>query len=154
VRGCRWACERTLSGAAAAAPPACVPSWQVLAIRLSFEPLCGRMSPLERCSSSGCPLCTPTPTSARPSSSPICVPWNTIWVNYVDPLEATLASALRKSAHENIASISATKYSYAWKKVLPLSSSFQQPRCPLPADDSRVALYLQSVALTSTFFSN
>jgi hypothetical protein len=83
-----------------------------------------------------------------PPTSPLnCPPWVTHGVDYADPVETTLANALRRSAHEFVASSSATQYSYAWNKLIFRCSSLQHPRCPIPAIDLTVACtYTPSLA--------
>jgi hypothetical protein len=75
-----------------------------------------------------------------PNAPPNLSPWAThLGVRYADLVEATLASAMRRSAQESVASSSATQYSYVWEKIF-WCNSIQHPRCPIHVDGLTLAL--------------
>ena len=64
-----------------------------------------------------------------------------------------LASRLRESAVSHVADRSADRYTLLWNKFVKWCGDREAPRCPLPASETTVALFLQQVADEAQSFS-
>ena len=79
--------------------------------------------------------------------------WRPLEINHLDPVEVSLSSRLRESAVNHIAGSSSAQYVLCWNKFTAWCRERREPRCPLPASEVTVALYLQYVADSATSFS-
>ena len=68
-------------------------------------------------------------------------------------MEVALAARLRESAAMHVAGSKAEAYMGPWNHFMDWCASLKVPRCPLPADDMTVALYLQSVVKRANTFA-
>jgi len=72
--------------------------------------------------------------------------WASLDVNRDDPVEVALAARLQHSAMAHVAGSTSKEYVKPWNKFVIWCGERLSERCPLPASDITVALYLQSVA--------
>ena len=72
--------------------------------------------------------------------------------NKEDLVEVALATGVRNSVLAHVASSTGAAYAGPWQHFEEWCSSLARPRCPLPADDFTVVLYLQSVVEMSQSF--
>jgi hypothetical protein len=72
--------------------------------------------------------------------------WASLDVNRDDPVEVALAARLHHSAMAHVAGSTSKEYVGPWNKFVKWCGELLSDRCPLPASDFTVALYLQSVA--------
>ena len=79
--------------------------------------------------------------------------WASHSFNEGDPVEVALATGLRESAALHVASSTAEAYRGPWNSFVDWCTRLKVPRCPLPADEMTVALYLQSVVERSNTFA-
>ena len=68
-------------------------------------------------------------------------------------MEVALAAGDRSSALSHVTCSTAVAYAGPWQNFEDWCSSLARPRCPLPADDFTVALYLHSVVERSKTFA-
>ena len=68
-------------------------------------------------------------------------------------MEVALAAGAKSSALAHVAGSTGAAYAGPWQHFVEWCSSLARPRCPLPADDFTVALYLQSVVERSKSFA-
>ena len=68
-------------------------------------------------------------------------------------MEVALAAGVRSSALTHVAGSTAVAYAGPWQHFEDWCSALARPRCPLPADDFTVALYLQSLVERSKTFA-
>ena len=68
-------------------------------------------------------------------------------------MEVALAAGVKSSALAHVAGSTASAYAGPWHHFEEWCSSLARPRCPLPANDFTVALYLQSVVERSKSFA-
>jgi len=73
--------------------------------------------------------------------------------NANDPVEVALAVGLRESVAMHVASSTAEAYLGPWNYIVDGRACLRVPRCPLPADEMTVALYLQSVVERANAFA-
>ena len=85
--------------------------------------------------------------------SPCSLQWNSLSINPFDPVEMHMASRLRESAVSHVADRSSDRYTLLWKKFVQWCGDRVSPRCPLPASETTVALFLQQVADEAQSFS-
>jgi len=79
--------------------------------------------------------------------------WDLQSFNESDPAEVALVMGLRESAAAHVASSTATAYRGPWAAFVKWCASLGAPRCPLPADEITVALYLKSLVERSSTFA-
>jgi hypothetical protein len=79
--------------------------------------------------------------------------WDSVSIDPSDPVELHLASRLRESAVTHVAGQSSDRYALLWAKFVKWCGERTSPRCPLPASEVTVALFLQQVADEAHSFS-
>ena len=101
----------------------------------------------------GAPSAAAGPAAVRSDNVSSSLLWRPIEINLLDPVEVMLSSRLRESAVNHVASSSSAQYLLCWNKFTAWCRERCEPRCPLPASEVTVALYLQHVADTAVSFS-
>ena len=79
--------------------------------------------------------------------------WDLQAFNASDPVEAGLAAGLHESAVAHVAGSTAGAYVGPWTHFVDWCASLDIPRCPLPASEMTVALYLRSVVERSKTYA-
>ena len=79
--------------------------------------------------------------------------WDRLSINIIDPVEVALAAGLRESAFAHVAGSTSATFRGPWAHFVDRCASRVVPRCPLPAQDTTVAFYLQSVVERSKSFA-
>jgi hypothetical protein len=79
--------------------------------------------------------------------------WSTKDINVDDPIEVALASDLQNSPLAHVAASTSHAYVGPWNAFVIWCRNLLKPRRPLPADDTTVALYLQSFMNSANSFS-
>ena len=79
--------------------------------------------------------------------------WDSLQLNLQDPEEVRLGALVQQAALGHVAPSSSRAYACAWKAFVSWCSSLAQPRCPLPAAEITVAMYLQLVVGRSKSYS-
>ena len=72
--------------------------------------------------------------------------WASLDIDRDDPVEVALAARVHYSATTHVVGIASKKYVGPWNKFMKWCGERLSKRCPFPASDFTVALYLQSVA--------
>ena len=121
------------------------PDWKFMAARLDFRggTTVGAIGKRERCIRGGCPLAAVCLRSGN--NEAVAYGWGLKSYNKEDPVEVALAAGVRSSSLAHVTCSTGAAYAGPWQHFGEWCSSLARPRCPLPADDFTVALYLQSV---------
>jgi len=72
--------------------------------------------------------------------------WASLDVNREDPVEVAMGARLQHSTMAHVAGSTSKRYVGLWNAFVKWCGEHLSERCPLPATDFTVALYLQSVA--------
>ncbi len=76
-----------------------------------------------------------------------------VWLPRGDPVEVALAARVQHSAMAHVAGSTSKGYVGPWNMFVKWCGERLSERCPLPASDFTVALYLQSVADSAKTFA-
>ena len=79
--------------------------------------------------------------------------WSSMDINLADPVEVALAARVQQAAIDHVADSTSGAYVGPWNAFVKWCGERLSERCPLPASDHTVALYLQSVSDGSKTFA-
>jgi len=127
--------------------------WRVMAVRVDFtgEGASHPLSKREPCIAGDVTLLVASLGSG--SIENVTLGWDRLSINTNDPVEVALAAGLRESALAHVAGSTSVAYQGPWAYFVDKCASRVVPRCPLPAQDTTVSLYLQNVVERSKSFA-
>ena len=79
--------------------------------------------------------------------------WSSLQLNLADPEEVRLGALVQQAALMHVAGSTSSDYVGPWKAFVSWCGSLEKPRCPLPAADITVAMFLQLLVEKSVTFA-